>query len=156
MCHPTARPSYFDLSWQQILFKLSVDVNKGIIIKDSNYPEEEFQELVLDIYPLHVVIYTDASFNPVTLRAAISFFIPLSNTLFGLRVSSFLSILSLERLAIREALQFAILAKIRDIIIVTDSRQAIKDLSNPIIGKYKTHLDILDIVKLMTSSKMQI
>ncbi|XP_051167219.1 uncharacterized protein LOC127285311 [Leptopilina boulardi] len=137
MMWPTERASYFDLEWSRIQFGEQADSITGLLWKDDQNTEIPFREYLNEECGNNLLIYTDASLNPSTLRSAIAFYIPEMNIQYGVRVSSFHTVKSLELLAMFAAAQFSRTFELKNILLISDSRNAVSEMGKPLLGNYE-------------------
>lgn len=124
-----------------------VDFEIGGELRRSSNPQIDLDEYLNLHYPGSTMIYSDASYNPVTSRAGIAYWVPACNYRFGLRISDLHSITSMELLAIKYALKFGIENKLSNLIIISDSKNAVYSLSKPILCERKTSSLLLELHK---------
>lgn len=118
-------------------------------MKGTEFPQVKLTEYINEKCPRSNTLFTDASFNPHLGRARVAFYNPKLNHRFGIRVSKYNSIIALELLAIRLALQYALSNELIDVVILTDSKGALELLKNPLIGRKKTSTYIQEIVQII-------
>lgn len=130
----TTLPSYLDLSWKQLNQEEIADVAVGLELQTISSPDTYLREYISGNFSETTEIYTDASSNTGTGRGGIAFYVPESNYRFGLRVSQFHSIGTLELVAIQLGINYALRMKSKNAIILSDSRRTVKALGRPILG----------------------
>lgn len=143
------RPSYFDLSWENINLENNTVISTGLNLQKSTIPNQELQIFLQEKFPQCNCIYNDAPSNPNTSRSAVSFYIPSKHIQYGIRTSEFHSVYSLELLAIFLSIKTAISYEIRNIIVMSNSRKAIFDLSSPLVGRQKTSVHLRSVFRLI-------
>ena len=94
-CFRIICPSYFNYSWEELILSLSLDPEPGRGVKAVADPLSAFDELVRD-HPDSVLIFTDGSRDPSIKSMRAGFFVLSQDYRFGIRLSSFTSVLSSE------------------------------------------------------------
>lgn len=149
ICYLRRNPSYFDLSWRQILLKNNTDVTFELELKQDSNPNIKLHQYIMENFSDSTCIFTDASQNLLTFRSAISFYISSAEIRYGVRVFSFHSILSLELMDISAAIQLFITYSLKNINILSDSKKSINLLSYSLYGRHISSVHIQSIVKLI-------
>lgn len=133
----SSRPSYLDLSWDQIMWEGEVDVELGQNLKESEFPQLDLNDH-LDSTQLAISpIYTDASFNGLTQNGGIAYYVPGSNYRFAIRISEFFSVSSMELLAVLYAIRHGIAFRLPNVIVLSDSKRSVEIMRGSILGKRK-------------------
>ena len=93
----------------------------------NNHPD--FIRMMKDKWPSSTYIFTDGSLDPVQKKVGIGVYIPNENVSLALRAQDYYSICSAEVMAIQIAIKKALLLKIKDFLILSDSKSALDRLS---------------------------
>lgn len=147
MMDSTVLPSYYDLTWNQLMMGGIAELNVGRELKIVDDAQSHLDKYIDEHFPQATLIFTDASFNPTSNRAALSFFALNNNHRFGIRTSEFHSIENLELLAISYAIEHSIRYQLKNVVILSDSRRAVEQFLNPILGNKKVSPLIQDMVR---------
>lgn len=136
-CGKTKKPSLqFELSWGDLTRDLDVDLQSGLDIKAHPFPARAFSEVLQSKYEDYIDVYTDGSHDAVKCTSGASFAAPKLNLHFSVRLSGLMLVDSCELYAISSAIKEAVRLNLDNILIVSDSQNALKEikyrLNNPL------------------------
>lgn len=121
------RPGYYDYSWSEVMYEMSpiMDLQSGYILRHSEDPNGEFQDLIKKNYESYIGIFTDGAHTRGEMAGASSFFIPELDVRQATKLQNCFSALTAELYAIFQALKYALEIEGRSTVICTDSQAAL-------------------------------
>ncbi|XP_043480278.1 uncharacterized protein LOC122509979 [Leptopilina heterotoma] len=128
-CGRIKKPSLrFEMTWNDLIRDVDVDLQIGLEIKSHVSPAQAFSELLLAKYEDFTDIYTDGSHDPVKSTSGASFVIPKLNINFSVRLSGLMLIDTCELYAILSAVKEAVQQNLDNILIISDSQNALNEI----------------------------
>lgn len=133
-CGQTKKPSLqYEMTWGELTRSVEVDLHSGLEIKAHPSPSQAFFDLLAK-YEDYIDIYTDGSQDPVISSSGASFVIPKLNINFAVRLSGLMLIDSCELYAISSALREAARLNFDNVLIVSNSQNALNEIKHRLIN----------------------